>query len=256
MAHKMPDPVHHLESLADVRPISRESLSDKIIEQITDLIGRGVLKPGDRLPSERDLCKRFGVGRTSLREALRSLSVMGILEGRVGEGTFVSRDQDRQVDRMMSWGTLLGPKSARDLLETRLMLETRNAELAAERATEADLKEIDSCLEHTPGTIEAMEHSMDGFLEFDLRFHLLIARATQNTVLHSLLATTRSYLHVWIRKALEGTSSGARARARLSLDQHLAIAESIRSRDPEAARQAMHDHILSSGRDLRAGLLA
>jgi GntR family transcriptional repressor for pyruvate dehydrogenase complex len=77
-------------AVGEMRPVTRTSLSDEIVAQITELISREVLKPGDRLPSERELCKKFGVGRTSLREALRSLAVMGILDGRVGEGTFVS----------------------------------------------------------------------------------------------------------------------------------------------------------------------
>ena len=72
-----------------MRPVNRNSLSDAIVDQIIDLISRGVLKPGERLPSEKDLCLRFGVGRTTIREALRSMAVMGILDGRVGEGTFV-----------------------------------------------------------------------------------------------------------------------------------------------------------------------
>ena len=73
----------------DLTITGEELPSDKIVEQIIDLIAQEVLKPGERLPSERELCTMFGVGRTSVREALRSLSVMGILDGRVGEGTFV-----------------------------------------------------------------------------------------------------------------------------------------------------------------------
>jgi len=76
-----------------LRPVARTSLSEEIIAQIMDLIQRNVLRPGDRLPPERELCKRFGVGRSSLREALRSLSAMGVVEGRVGEGTFVNDNQ-------------------------------------------------------------------------------------------------------------------------------------------------------------------
>src|SRR5947209_3094004 len=80
-----------LDSLAsqEIRPVSRVSLSDGIVEQLIDLIARDILKAGDRLPSEKELCLRFRVGRTTIREALRSLAVMGILDGRVGEGTFV-----------------------------------------------------------------------------------------------------------------------------------------------------------------------
>ena len=90
-----------------MKPVSRTSLSDEIVQQITALISREVLKPGERLPSERELCKRFGVGRTSLREALRSLAVMGILDGRVGEGTFVSSSNNKYLAKSLQWGLLL-----------------------------------------------------------------------------------------------------------------------------------------------------
>ena len=74
-------------AMKERKPDARTSVSDGIVEQMVDLISRDVLKPGDRLPSERELCKRLGVGRSSLREALRSLAVMGIIDGRVGDGT-------------------------------------------------------------------------------------------------------------------------------------------------------------------------
>ena len=102
-------------SLDQMQPIVRVSLSDKIIEQIVDLIARNVLKPGERLPSERELCKRFGVGRSSLREALRSLAVMGILEGKVGEGTYVSANNNKYLEKAWQWGLLLDPQKVQDL---------------------------------------------------------------------------------------------------------------------------------------------
>ena len=124
-----------------MRPVQRTSVSDEIIAQIMDLIERNVLKPGDRLPPERELCKRFQVGRSSLREALRSLSMMGLLDGRVGEGTFVC-DKGQYVERALQWGFLLDGKKLQDLSETRMMLESQNAYLAAERATAEDLAAI------------------------------------------------------------------------------------------------------------------
>ncbi|MBT7550029.1 MAG: FadR family transcriptional regulator, partial [Gemmatimonadetes bacterium] len=122
-----------------MRPVHRTSVSDDIVAQLTDLIARNVLKPGDRLPPERELCKQFGVGRSSLREALRSLSVMGILDGRIGEGTFVC-DNSQYLERALQWGFRLDGKKLQDLSETRLMLESQNVFLAAERATETDLE--------------------------------------------------------------------------------------------------------------------
>ena len=122
----------------ELQRVSRSSVSDAIVDQIIDLISRRVLQPGDRLPSERELCTRFGVGRTSVREALHSLSVMGILDGRVGSGTFVS-DDSRYLEKTLEWGLLLDPKRVEDLVETRLMLESQTAYWAAQRATEENL---------------------------------------------------------------------------------------------------------------------
>ena len=100
-----------------LKPISRLSLSDEIVEQIIDLISRGILRPGERMPSEKQLCQQFGVGRTSVREALRSLSVMGILEPHAGEGTYVSGDNSRYLEKTMQWSLLLDRKVVDDLIE-------------------------------------------------------------------------------------------------------------------------------------------
>ena len=114
-----------------MRRVHRNSLSDEIVEQIIDLISRGVLKPGERLPSEKELCLRFGVGRTTIREALRSMAVMGLLDGRVGEGTFVSGDSRKYLEKALQRGLLIDRKSVNDLVETRLMLESQTAYGAA-----------------------------------------------------------------------------------------------------------------------------
>src|SRR5215467_9607799 len=119
--------------------VPRLSLSDHIVEQIADLIARGALKPGDRIPSEKQLCEKFGVGRTSVREALRSLAVMGVLQSHMGDGTFVATDASRFLERSFHWGLLLNSKVVEDLIETRLMLESHNAQVAAAKAREEDL---------------------------------------------------------------------------------------------------------------------
>ena len=230
-----------------IQPISRTSLSGKIVEQIIDLISREVLVPGERLPAERELCKNFGVGRTSLREALRSLTVMGILDGQVGKGTFVCSNSN-YLENTIRWGLLLDQKTVEDLIETRMMLECETASLAAQRAKAEDLREIQETLEEMSESIESPVE----FLEADLKFHLLIAQATQNSLLDSLLRMTRSYLHEWIKGSLaEPTADEVAKRARLSLKQHEEILETLRKGMPGEARKAMGRHILSSSVDLR-----
>ena len=232
-----------------MRPVSRTSLSDDIVEQIIDLIARGILKPGDRLPSEKQLCGRFGVGRTTIREALRSLAVMGILDGRVGEGTFVSNNNKKYLEKSLQWGLLMDRKDVRDLIETRLMLESQTAFFAARRATEEDLQEIARAIRGMEKSLEQPEE----YLTFDLQFHLRIARATQNSILHNLLSMTRGYLQSWIHESLSKPSvRKMRIRAESSVREHHKILQALRKHKPEEARQAMTEHILSSSADLQA----
>ncbi|MDP6700541.1 MAG: FadR/GntR family transcriptional regulator [Candidatus Latescibacteria bacterium] len=228
-----------------MRPVHRTSVSDEIVAQITELIARNVLKPGDRLPPERELCKRFGVGRSSLREALRSLAVMGVLDGRVGEGTFVC-DNSQYLEKALQWGFALDGKKIQDLAETRMMLESQNAQLAAGRATGEDLAAIAAALEGMKGALD----DGDRFLESDLQFHLLVARATHNSILYNLLETTRSHLQAWIKGSLSEPALAGR-RAELSLREHGRILAALKGRDAAGARRAMADHIRSSGEDLQ-----
>src|SRR2546427_8600018 len=154
--------------------VARASLSDHIVEQITGLISRGALRPGDRIPSEKQLCLQFGVGRTSVREALRSLSVMGVLKSHMGDGTFVT-DDATFLERSFQWGLLLNSKIVEDLIETRLMLESHTAYLAAAKATAEDLEQAREAVRRMQASLADPAQ----YLEHDLQFHLTIARATQ-----------------------------------------------------------------------------
>ncbi|MBI1792265.1 MAG: FadR family transcriptional regulator [Acidobacteria bacterium] len=237
--------------LADFKPAARTSLSDAIVDQLTGLIARGVLKPGDRVPSEKQLCRQLGVGRTSVREALRSLSVVGILESHAGDGTFVSGDRRRYLEKAFQWGLLLDRKVVEDLIETRLMLESQTAFLAARYASSADLAAIERSIEGMAASTADPER----FLEFDLSFHLAIAEASQNSILHNLLGMTRGYLQEWIQQALKAPRpEQSRRRAELSVAEHRKILRAMKRGQAEAARRAMTEHILSSSAALRKHL--
>jgi GntR family transcriptional regulator, transcriptional repressor for pyruvate dehydrogenase complex len=235
------------EGAARFSRVARASLSDHIVEQVVGLISRGVFKPGDRMPPEKELCQQFGVGRTSVREALRSLSVMGMVESHMGDGTFVSGRGDRLLERTFQWGLLITPKLAGQLIETRRMLECQTAQLAALKATGEDLKEVEESVRQMQILVERPVE----YLEQDLRFHMTIARATQNSILLSLVHTTRGYLHAWIRELLtDSAKSDSLHRARLSVREHKRILRALQDRDPKAARRAMDAHILSSSADM------
>lgn len=236
-----------------LKPAQRTTLSDDIVEQLTSLIAREVLKPGERIPSEKQLCQQFGVGRTSVREALKSLSVMGILESRAGDGTFVSANRDRYLERALQWGLLLDRKVVKDLIETRLLLESHTSYLAARRATDDDLAAMASA-------IHGMEESVSDpkrYLEFDLRFHLLIAEATQNTILGNLLSTIRGYLQSWVEQTLATSPpEHPTSRAVLTIMQHKKILRALKKRRANDARRAMREHILSSQADVESHFAA
>lgn len=239
MRHHNPDN----SAMEEMRPVARTSLSDEIVSQIIDLISRDVLKPGERLPSERELCKQFGVGRSSLREALRSLSVLGILDGRVGDGTFVSNNNEKYLEKALQWSLLLDQKKIQDLIETRLMLESQTAFFAAQRASSENIDEIERNLRGMESSIKQPEK----YLEYDVQFHLTIAQATQNSILYSLLNMTRSYLQTWIKGSLDEPSAPkAEQRAILSVREHQKILQPLRKGNAEDTQQAMTQHILSS----------
>ena len=227
----------------EMRPVARTSLSDEIVSQIIDLISRDVLKPGERLPSERELCKQFGVGRSSVREALRGLSVMGILDGRVGDGTFVSDNNEKYLENAVQWSLLLDRKKIQDLIETRLVLESQTAFLAAQRASSENINEIERMLQGMKASIQKPEK----YLEFDVQFHLTIAQATQNSILYNLLNMTRSYLQTWIKGSLDEPSAPkVEQRAKLSVREHQKILQPLRKGDANETQQAMRQHIISS----------
>jgi GntR family transcriptional repressor for pyruvate dehydrogenase complex len=234
-----------------LRPISRLSLSDVIVGQIIDLISRGVLKPGERMPSEKLLCQQFAVGRTSVREALRSLSVMGILESHAGDGTFVADDNNRYLEKALQWSLLLDRKVVDDLIETRLTLESETSCLAAQRARPDELHEISVAIEG----MEESANQSDVYLDFDLRFHLAIARASQNSILFQLLSMIRGYLQTWIKETLNAPPRrDSKLRAEKSVAEHRKVLSALEAGNAQDARQAMREHILSSSVDLREWL--
>ncbi len=225
--------------------IKRARVSDAIVEQLLQLISSGALKPGDRLPSERALCTRFGVGRTSVREALKPLITMGILEGRRGSGNFVAAEAG-QFQKPLEWGLLQDLHGRDDLVETRHMLETNAAHWAALRAGAENLTAIED-------TIQGMAKHLRQparFQHYDATFHFEIARATQNKILFRLINVIRGQIQTWIGERLTLSPARAEALARTSLAQHQDIFEAIKAADGAGARAAMDHHIQTATQDL------
>jgi GntR family transcriptional repressor for pyruvate dehydrogenase complex len=226
-------------------PIQRDSPVSQVARRLLDEVMEGGHHPGDRLPSERRLAEGLGVGRSAIREAIAVLEVLGIVEVRVGSGTYVRGSVSDLLPQAIDWGLLLGERQTNDLVETRQHLEAVTARLAAVRATEADV----ALLRHRLDRMRETADSVTEFTEADVEFHLEVARIAGNTVLRDILHSVRALLRVWILRAV-----GADGDTAATLAEHVAVFEAIELRDPDAAARSMWAHMESASARLQRSL--
>lgn len=216
------------------RVVRKTRLSEGIIEQVRDLIVSGRLRPGDRLPAERELARTLRVGRSAVREAIRAMESLRIVEVRAGEGTFVAAAPGSH-GRDPITATLFQAWSAqRKLFEVRRLLEPGLAALAARRATAEQVEKLRGVL----GEQEVQVQRGETGVRQDTMFHFLIAEATGNEVLLRIVDNLMDLLRKTRETSLQHGDRPAR-----SLKQHRAILSAIEARDPAAAERRMRDHI-------------
>ena len=217
-----------------IRRVTKISISEEIAKQIMDLISNGDLKPGQRLPSERDLCENFGASRSSLREALRCLSIVGVLNARVGEGTSVAPDGGKFLRKILEWRLITEKHDVENLLEIRIALEGVSAANSARYATPEEIEKARELVTRMKAAVKDEKQ----FAILDLDFHILLANASGNGLLLDLISVIRSQLARTLSTVLQLPNARP-----LSLKEHLAIFEAIERRDVEGAREAMHHHL-------------
>ena len=220
--------------LEDFPAITRRSVTMDTAALIKDMISDGRLGPGARLPSERTLSEALGVSRPSVREAIRSLVAMHILEARHGSGTYVSSLSLDELLRPLQFAVTLADSGIRDLFDVRALIEPGAAALAAQRATDEELAEI----ERTATTSTAPELNQEQRGEADIEWHDLIVRCSHNGLLINV-AQSISLLSVESR-AITVRIPGVLDQA---VEDHDRIAKAICSRKPAAAQKAMHGHL-------------
>ncbi|MFY0606529.1 MAG: FadR family transcriptional regulator [Cyclobacteriaceae bacterium] len=223
------------EILNNFSEIVIEKPVDKIIKQIKELISSGQLKPGDRLPSERLLSERFGVGRTSVRDAIQKLEFYGILKTLPQSGTVVAGIGINALEGLITDVLKLEGNDFNALVETRYILETKSARLAATRRTDEDLVAINTALNNYEKALNGGNVSV----EYDLLFHLAIAEASKNPVLKSLmLIVTPDIISYFNENDVCGGN-----RPTSALDEHYEILGYVKSKDAEHAEKAMKNHL-------------
>ena len=200
-------------------------------------------RPGDRLPSERELADRLGVSRPSVREALKALANVGVLETRRGSGTVVARDSAQFFRESMEYLTLLDRPSALEIYEARELVEVFLAGRAAERRTEEDLEKIKTALEEMAANIDNPECR----IEPNARFHEAVAAAAHHPVLEGIMAS----LHHGLRATIRFNEASTLDR-QASHDVHVRIYEAIRAARPGEAKAAMRAHMKMARAELQA----
>ncbi|HEX4212944.1 MAG TPA: FadR/GntR family transcriptional regulator [Candidatus Dormibacteraeota bacterium] len=215
-------------------PIVRTSVAEQIIPRLTGFILDAGLRPGDKLPTERQLMEELGVGRSSLREAIRTLSALGVVRVASGEGMFVG-DGRTLLTQPISWRLLMGGDNADEVVEARRLIEVELAGHCAARASAEEVAGIERQLLTMGETLGDPER----FTDADAEFHYAIARAARNRVLFQVLETLHNVVRVWIYRNFVQFSDETTQ----SYQQHVPIYEAIRAGDVEGARLAMAAHI-------------
>lgn len=221
--------------LNNFQEIRIESPVDKIIRQIRELITSGQLNPGDKLPPERKLAEKLGVGRSNVRDAIKKLEFYGILRTVPQSGTIVAGIGITALEGLISDVLKIENSDFTSLVETRVLMETESAKLAAIRRTDQDIIDIKNALEAYEKKVKLNQQAV----EEDLMFHLKIAEAGKNTVLKSLmLIITPDIINNFI--TLDICKDGRFVDA---LEEHQIILNHIINQDPEAAAAAMRTHL-------------
>jgi GntR family transcriptional regulator, transcriptional repressor for pyruvate dehydrogenase complex len=213
-------------------------LYEQIVKQITNLIAKGTLTPGDQLPSERELAQQFGVSRTAVREAVKALRQKGLVAIRPGRGTYITDVFDTatgvvrdSLALMVQTGLNTG---LNDLLQVRMLLEPGIAALAAEKATEKEIETMHQLILKMDSALKDQE----AFVEADLEFHLKLAKASQNSLIPILIDPVIDLLREQRMRIFEVRGGAERGQF-----HHRKIFEAVKLRNPEAARAAMKAHL-------------
>ena len=217
-----------------IKPLKPRNLSDDISDQLLFLMKSGDLRPGDKLPPERELAEDLRVSRTAVREALCALESPGYIESRVGEGTFVSDLTLKGLTMPFSHMLSRDEQVIEDIIEVRLILERRNASLAAQRAREDELAQIRAVLDDMARAIE----TGGPVQECDEAFHFALVRATHNQALVTIFELCRGLLHKTISAVFEIPNQ-----PRAALEGHEAIYQALLAREPARAEAAMEQHL-------------
>jgi DNA-binding FadR family transcriptional regulator len=223
-------------------PAPRRKLTETVAEQLLEAIRN--LPPGTKVPSERELTKDLGVGRSTVREALNGLAMMGVVEIRHGQGVFVTEDGPADAGEPSAITAALERGVTNEFIEARLVVEVEVARLAARRRTDEDLARLEAALKVQESRLTG---TIDALVDVAASFNVLLAEAAHNEVLAAMI---QSFVSLMIERgprvySLEGFGEW-------DLQEHRGLFEAVRDRDAERAGRLMREHIEELARRYRA----
>ncbi len=217
-----------------IHSVKRRRLYEEIVQQFHSLIRQGTLKHGDRLPSERELSEQFKVSRSSVREAIRSLELQGLVVSRRGSGTFINTENLEAALDLVAANLNVGEAALQDVFEMRHLMEPHIAALAAQRATSGEVEAMREILEEQQRQIDVGGTGV----ESDTAFHFALASATHNAALVKVVSAVEDILQISRDRSLQEPG-----RPQRSLASHCHILEMVEMGDVSGARQAMDHHL-------------
>ena len=234
-----------------MQPIARVSQTDLVVKELTKFFQTDEIQEGDKLPTEMVLCERLRVGRSTVREAVKALQVMGYVQIEPGRGAFLKRKNlDTPVQGLLSW---LGSRKAEvaDIIEVRMQLEPLAARLAVERGSDEDLAKIQAIQQEFETLLAAGsfdESTGEKLGALDEKLHAAIAEASHNPLLIHLNA-----LVIAAFKEFRARSFKVEAHAKNAISPHRKIIAALQKRDANAAQRSMKDHMFKTLEDISLG---
>jgi len=192
----------------------------------------GELKPGDKLPTEHEFAKKLGVGRNSIREAIKMLSSIGVVEIKRGAGTFIAESMSSSILNPLIISLVFEQGASRELIELRLLLDTDAAELAMQKAGDQDIKKLEEANQRLREEAEKQNHDQHQLRDLDLNFHRVLYELSGNTLLDKIGQAIYSLFFASIEKTVE-------ADPQLAYRNHQMVIDAIKQRDAELIRRRM-----------------
>lgn len=225
--------------------IEEASTSKRIVDQIVDLVVSGKLKVGDKLPPERDLAQILGVGRSSVREALKSMTNMGLLSAKRSEGTFIKKADAESLRTYFQWNVFLETNTIMDLIEARETIELTAIYKVVKNHTPEEIARLRGSVE----TMKSGKGDLETTTKSDINFHTTLIKIAGNSILQIMIELIRSAMETWFKYVLSNKEN-----LEATIREHTEIIDAIEASDEEVAAKLLKEHLARGAVRLKKAL--